>query len=106
MAFVKGQPRPANAGRKPGSKNKAIPLSVLEKLELHNYDALKKLLDAIDEIKKPENKCEYLLRLMEYMYSKKRPVEDVTEANSGLSREQQKAADQALLNQIESEENG
>lgn len=76
MPFQKGQPRPANAGRKklpPGVVPKA---TVTELLASRNCDPILGMIDlAMDTTTKPELRYRCYAELAQYKYPKRRAIE-------------------------------
>jgi hypothetical protein len=68
MGFKKGQPRPANAGRKKGTPNKS---TLMIKLQELNYDVVQKLIDSL-EAQPQYMQADHLIKLLEFMYPKKK----------------------------------
>ena len=73
MGFQKGDPRPPNAGRKKGSKNKPKPLNVAEILSNLNIDPVHHLLALIKSGNLRDiDKSRIWMELMSYCYAKPR----------------------------------
>ncbi len=74
MGFKKGEPRPANAGRKPGSKNKRI--SVLEICQVIGLDPFVEMAKIAQDIRH-KYRYDALKELCQYIEPKKKHT-DVT----------------------------
>jgi hypothetical protein len=70
--FVKGQPRPPGAGRKPGSRNRATP--VKEMLRAKGIDLIEELTRTLEDLR-GRDRAAVLLRLMDYVYPKVKATE-------------------------------
>lgn len=78
MGFQKGDPRPPNAGRKKGSKNKPKPLNVAEILGNLNIDPVHHLLNLIKTGKLRDiDKARIWMELLSYCHFKPRPPVNV-----------------------------
>lgn len=85
MAFVKGMPRPANAGRKKGSKNKKTLLRVADVFADKNIEPVTEILRLIDQLDEPRDKLKAWLELLSYCQAKPRdemPPDDGDEADA------------------------
>lgn len=73
MGFQRGDPRPANAGRKKGSKNKPKPLNVAQILSDLSIDPVKHLLSLIQKGNLRDiDKARIWMELMSYCHAKPR----------------------------------
>ena len=65
------------AGRPKGSLNEKTKLLVpiTEQLKKYKFDVVKELLNLYDEIQRPEDRANILLKLMDFVYPKKRSIE-------------------------------
>lgn len=82
MTFKKGEKRPANAGRKKGSKNKTN-LGVAEKLTANNIDCVDKMLKIAKTTKDEQLQFQVYKELLGYIYPKKKAVDiDVGSVNN------------------------
>lgn len=71
MRFQKGQPRPKNAGRKKGTKNKN---NLMEKFEECNFDVVAAIIESIAA--QPEYmRADTLIKLLKFMYPKKKAMD-------------------------------
>lgn len=73
MGFKKGDPRPANAGRKPGSPNKKSML-VKEVLESHGINLVDQILVRLPTLDK-DKQVAALTQLLPYVYPKLTNIE-------------------------------
>lgn len=72
MAFVKGAPRPPNAGRKKGSKNKKTLLKVSDYLLQNNINIAQEIWASIQLINDPVDKTKLLLDLLRFVEAPKK----------------------------------
>jgi hypothetical protein len=85
MPFKPGQPRPAGAGRKPGSSPKATVAAILLNLKCDPVAGLATL--AADEKNKPEVRARCYAELLQYVHPKKRSIEQRFVDGEGNDRE-------------------
>ena len=83
MAFKKGEPRPANAGRLKGSKNKrtAITCEYIQQV-LDGFPA-ESLIKDIKKIKDPAKRAMILIDLFEFILPRKSRVQHVSVDEEG-----------------------
>lgn len=74
MAFKKGQKKPENSGRKPGTPNKSS-LRVIDDLEAAGINPAAELLKALAKVEDPEKRIAYLFRLFRFCYPRLNAVD-------------------------------
>lgn len=85
MAFKKGEPRPANAGRKKGSLNRKTIARVADVLAEKDINPTEKILELIQKGHlEPRDEVKAWLELLSYTQAKPKPTEEGDE-NSGPS---------------------
>lgn len=105
MAFVKGQPRPPNAGRKKGSKNKKKVARVADYLADQNINPAEEILALIHGKDKdgepfltPYAKVQAWMDLLSYCQAKPKEIEiDADDDDSDLEEAISEAASSKLL---------
>lgn len=83
MAFQKGQPRPPNAGRKPGSVNKKRIPKVADYLAEKNINPVDEILALIPELK-PWEQPKVWLELLSYCEAKPKAIEVLPSTDEDL----------------------
>lgn len=89
MQFQKGQPRPPNAGRKLGSKNKKKLRKIAEVLAENGIDPAQEILDILntdDETKQlsPRVRAELWLEVLSYCEAKPKASEEASSDSDDL----------------------
>jgi hypothetical protein len=80
--FKPGCPRPPNAGRKKGTPNKATQ-QLREILDAEGLDPAKKLAELLPNLT-PEKQADICLKLMDFLYPKRKAVALTNEDGSAL----------------------
>jgi hypothetical protein len=73
MPFQKGQPRPANAGRRAGTGNKATVIAILAGLKCDPIEGMARI--AMDAKQKPELRGRMFAELAKYRYPQLKAIE-------------------------------
>ena len=68
-SFKKGDPKPANSGRKKGVKNKRT-YQLLEVLENFGFDAVSEFLSCVSQIEDPKDRAGEIAKLFPFMMPK------------------------------------
>lgn len=84
MSFIKGQPRPPNAGRKPGSKNKKRVPRVVDFLAENDINPVAQILSILGAkdasgqytLKNPKDRADIWLDLLSYCQGKPKEVDE------------------------------
>ena len=74
MAFEKGKPRPANAGRRKGTKNRKKLIPVEEILATANFNPAEELMKVLPSLE-PLDRAKILIQLLDYYCPKVKPIE-------------------------------
>lgn len=104
MGFQKGMPRPANAGRKKGSKNKKKLLRVAELLAEKDINPVDKVLRLIEHME-PKDAAKAWLELLSYCQTKAREDESGDEMadDDDLLDQFEQVTDEALLKLVKAD---
>lgn len=106
--FTPGTPKPANSGRRPGSKNKRT-LSILELFDDNNFCPGQSLIDQlrdpeIEEKLNPKELADIHLKLMEFKFPRRKAVEHTGADGADLFNQLLKNVDGSAEDKEEPEE--
>ena len=104
MRFVAGAPRPANAGRKKGSKNKKKIAKVAEVLAEKNLNPAEEILKLIKETDSAGVKIAAWFDLLSYCQAKPKEVDD--DAGEDPSEELEETPTETLLQLVKDHKEG
>lgn len=74
--FKPGDPKPVTSGRQKGAPNKKTQL-LAEIFEAFDMCVPEQLIKAINQLEDPKDKADVLLKLLEFLYPKRRPVDQL-----------------------------
>jgi hypothetical protein len=105
MKFQKGQPRPVNAGRKKGAKNRTKLRQISEILAENGFDPIQEVIDILNEDDptkelRPSVRAEICMNLAAYCYAKPKEIEGDTDDGDDLIDE---LSDEQLLRLVKSD---
>ena len=105
MPFQKGQPRPPNAGRRPGSTNKRS-ADLAKRCEEMGFDPFDALMDVARTTHDPHLRVTCLKELCKYVHPQKRQVDHNVDINVAVAeqvKELEHLADEELIEIVEAE---
>lgn len=92
--FKKGQPKPPNSGRKPGSKNKKTLLKAQVFLAERDFHPVEKIIQILPKLS-PKDQADVLLELLQYL-EPKRKAQEVPDMPKESEQEELNESDQEI----------